>query len=141
MIQKQTCIHLPFAGRKRKFELRIGEIGELERLCNAGIGAIYFRLVSEQWRYDDIRETIRLGLMGGGESQATAHMFVERYIDVGPKREHLAVAAKILNALIEGVDPPKGAGERAEKSAPPATSPPSTKPAAQSDFAPEQSTQ
>lgn len=141
MNAKETHIYLDFAGRRRNFELRIGEVGELERLCAAGVGAIYARLLVEQWRYDDVRETIRLGLMGGGVSEADAQMFVENYVDRGPKRAHVLLAAQILSAFIDGVAPPKDAGETAEKSAPPATSPPSTKPAAPSDSTQGQSTE
>ncbi|ATQ67733.1 MULTISPECIES: gene transfer agent family protein [Methylosinus] len=127
----QTCIHADLAGRRRKFELRLGEIGELERLCNAGIGAIYMRLVSMQWRNDDIRETIRLGLMGGGASEPDATMVVMRYIDPEPKGRHLALAASILSACIEGAPEGNAEGE-GPKSDASETSPPSTKSAAPS---------
>jgi hypothetical protein len=32
-----------FAGRPCRFQLRLGEMAELERLCGAGIGAIFMR--------------------------------------------------------------------------------------------------
>jgi hypothetical protein len=134
-----AAIYLDFAGRKRKFELRIGEIGELERVCLAGIGEINMRLLTERWRYDDIRETIRLGLMGGGASEMDAQMLIETYVDANPLRRHVGMAADILHALIEGADAPKAQGET-DASGAPATSPPSTKPAAPSDLTLEPST-
>ncbi|WP_424360251.1 gene transfer agent family protein [Methylocystis parvus] len=140
MTDKQTCVYAQFAGRRQKFELRLGELGELERLCRAGVALIFGRLVSETWFYDDVRETIRLGLMGGGASEVDADMLIERYVDAGPKRIHVALAASIISAFIDGVDVPKGEGEK-EASAPPATSPPSMKPAGPSDSAREPSTE
>lgn len=139
MSARLTCFYADLGGRRRKFELRLGEVAELERLCRAGVGAIGLRLVSEQWSYDDLRETIRLGLMGGGASEADAQMLVENYVDAGPKRMHLLLAASIVAAFIEGIDPPKEDGET-EQSGAPATSPPSTKPAAPSDSIQEPST-
>jgi hypothetical protein len=124
-----TAIYRDFAGRRRKFELRLGEIGELERICNAGIAAILTRLTYMQWRYDDIRETIRLGLMGGGASEADATMLALHYLDPRPKGEYLQLAADILSACIAGVEPGKDQGESESKDAP-ATSPPSMKSAA-----------
>jgi hypothetical protein len=121
-----TAIYRDFAGRRRKFELRLGEIGELERLCAAGIGAILLRLSTMQWRYDDIRETIRLGLQGGGASEPDATSIALNYVDARPKGEFLQLAADILNACIVGVEPGKAQGETKEHDAP-ATSPLSTK--------------
>jgi hypothetical protein len=119
-----TAIYRDLAGRRRRLELRLGEIGELERLCGAGLGAIYLRVVSMQWRYDDIRETIRLGLQGGGASEPDATAIAMRYLDPRPKGEFLALAASILSACIDGV--PEG-NEDGERSAGPETSPPSTR--------------
>lgn len=127
-----TCLYRDLAGRRRKFELRLGEIGELERICNAGVAAILLRLSTMQWRYDDIRETIRLALQGGGLSEPDATAIALHYLDARPKGEFLQLAADILNACIMGVEPGKAAGET-EQSGAPATSPPSMKSAAPCD--------
>jgi hypothetical protein len=124
---QHTAIYRDLAGRRRKLELRLGEIGELERICGAGIAAILLRLSTMQWRYDDIRETIRLGLMGGGASEPDATAIVMRALDPAPKGTYLQLAADLLNACIIGVEPGKEQGETAESGAP-ATSPPSTRP-------------
>lgn len=132
----RTAVDRPFAGRTRRFQLRIGEIGELERLCGAGIGAIQLRLAGHQFRFADIREAVRLGLEGGGASEPEATGLVMRYVDRAPIAEHIQLAADILSACIAGVpepedeDPPgKPTAERTD----PATSPPSTAPAAPQD--------
>lgn len=129
----RTAIDHVFAGRSRRFQLRIGEIGELERLCGAGIGAIQLRLTGHQFRLADIREAVRLGLEGGGASEPEATSLVMRYLDPAPIAEHIQLAAYILSACIAGVpepedeDPP---GKPMAGSPDPATSPPSTEPAA-----------
>jgi hypothetical protein len=135
-----TAIYRDFAGRRRKFELRLGEIGELERICNTGIAAILTRLTYMQWRYDDIRETIRLGLVGGCASEPDATMLALHYLDPRPKGEYLQLAADILSACIAGVEPGKDQGESESKDAP-ATSPPSTKSEAPLDSPQETSTE
>jgi hypothetical protein len=122
--QLHTAVYRDLAGRRRKLELRLGEIAELERLCGAGIAAVLVRLSTMQWRYDDIRETVRLGLMGGGASEPEATAIVMRALDPAPKGAHLQLAADVVNACVMGVAPGKDEGEGAASAAP-ATSPPS----------------
>lgn len=128
-----TWIIADFAGQRRKFELRIGEIGELERLTHSGIAAILTRLVSMQWRNDDVRETIRLALIGGGTSEAGATGLALYTLDVAPKGQFLQLAADILAACINGAAPKKADGEGTGPPETPATSSPSTGSAAASD--------
>jgi hypothetical protein len=45
---------------------KVGLIFDLEEKCRAGIGLIYARLASGSYFLNDVRETIRLGLIGGG---------------------------------------------------------------------------
>lgn len=99
----RTTVRAPFAGQDRTFRLRLGEIGELERLCSAGIGEIMMRLASHRFRAADIRDTIRLGLEGGGLFEPDATALVMRYLDDEPIGEHLNLAADILTAAVSGV--------------------------------------
>jgi hypothetical protein len=135
-----TSVWRDFAGRRRKFELRIGEIGELERLCEAGIGAIFTRVSTMQFRLADIRETIRLGLEGAGllESEATA--LVLRYLDGRPLLEHIQIAADILIACCTGIEEDLPGKAPAETPDAPATSAPSTNSGAPPDSPPATST-
>lgn len=100
-----TTVHYArFAGRRRRFCLRIGEIGELEELCGSGVGAIWKRLALLEFRHADIRETIRLGLIGGGELvPGAAETLVARFVDDHPLAETVDLAVSIMRALIEGV--------------------------------------
>ncbi|TDX63997.1 tail tube GTA-gp10-like protein [Methylosinus sp. sav-2] len=130
-----TTVHYAvFGGRRRRFCLRIGEIGELEDLCSAGVGAIWRRLALLEFRHADIRETIRLGLIGGGEMQpGAAEALVSRLVDARPLAESVDLAVAIMRALIEGVteEAKRAPGKETAESAPdaPETSPPISSPA------------
>ena len=124
-----TAVDAIFAGRSRTFDLRIGELGELERICNAGIGEIALRLSTHQFRHADIRETIRLGLRGGGLGDAEATALVMTIVDGHPLADHLELAQSIVGGLLHGM-PAKKAPAEGQATASPATSPPSTTPAA-----------
>jgi hypothetical protein len=131
-------------GKEHSFRLGIGELRELQDLCNAGPATILARLMSAQpqanglrrpdpdtyglgandpdyaadfntysllrsiggdWRIDDIRETIRLGLIGAGMSSTDAFIAVSRYVDQVdkyPPVENTGTAAVILIHALAG---------------------------------------
>lgn len=94
------------------FCLRIGEARLLQEACNAGPPTVLHRLVNQQYYVDDFRETIRLGLIGGGMSQAEALDKVKRFVDSRPWEESRLIAAAILSAAMGGVeDEPVGKAE------------------------------
>lgn len=93
----------PFAGQGRTFRLRLGEVGELERLCNAGIGAIAMRLATHQFYNADVRETVRLGLQGGGLDEPTATALIMSAFDDRPLSAHIELAALIIKAYLDGI--------------------------------------
>lgn len=131
-----TSLELKFGDGDYVFALPIPQLRELQRLCGAGIFAIYGRVLKgrfvigeqvvadtadAQAFLDDILETIRLGLIGGagglvaGEevkvSALRARQLVETYCyPAAPLRESWSVAAAILAACIEGYEPPGEAG-------------------------------
>jgi len=125
-----TALHADFAGRTLKFELPIGEIGELERRCNAGIGEIMVRLAAHRFFAHDIVETIRLGLIGGGLSQADAETLMRWNVFGRPLAENLQLAGSILEAAVSGVPAPGNPATEGASDAAPETSPSSTDPAA-----------
>ena len=106
----------------------------LERACDAGIFGIVHRLASHHGRLADIRETIRLGLMGGSDlSDAEATRLVMDAVDGRPLSEALPLAAEILNAVINGLPEPEetdvgqdASGKEMAESETPAGSPPGT---------------
>ena len=135
----RRTVRAAFAGQDRTFRLRLGEIAELERCAGTGIGEIMMRLASHRFKQADIRDTVRLGLEGGGLPEPEATVLVMRYVDEEPLGEHLQLAADILSAAVSGVPETPGKAEEARTSDP-ATSPPSTVPAPPSGYGPETST-
>ncbi len=137
-----TAVYRHLGGRDHRFELRLGEIRELERLCNSGVGGIWRRIAVLEFKLDDLRETIRLGLIGGGDcSHPEAEAIVRFSVDGRPINEYFSLALDIVKAAFEGVTPgkPKGAQERANGA--PETSAPITGSAAPRDSRPGTSTQ
>lgn len=126
----RTLVTAPFAGRSCRFQLRLGEMAELERLCGAGIGAIFMRLGTHQFTHRDVWDAIRLGLEGGGMSGVAASALVLRYQDE-PLMDYLPLAGQIVAAAVNGVPKASAAGKAAtegESQADPATSRSSSRP-------------
>lgn len=127
MATEKTTIRRRFAGRDRIFRLRLGEIEQLEAACGSGVGGVFVRLATLQHKVADIRETIRLALIGGGLVPSQADQLVEDYVDGAPLVENQQLAVDILEALHNGVkdaekDMPETSG-KAGGSGNPATSP------------------
>jgi hypothetical protein len=122
-------VRAPFGGRDRNFQLRLGEMAELERICNAGIGEIMARLATHRFGVNDIWESIRLGLEGGGSSPVEAEALVMRYHPPAyPIADFLGLAIKIVQGAVNGVPEGNAETEGASDQAP-ATSPSSSAPA------------
>lgn len=125
-----TAIDLDFAGQKFTFWLPLPRIIELERGGNAGKGKSVFRMYDElgaglgftpdgapvyinggDARTEDMRNVIRLALMGGNSDgtgdevgPTRAAQLVEDYVyPARPLVEGVALAWAILNAAINGV--------------------------------------
>jgi len=98
-----------------RFRLPIKQMEELQEICNAGPQELLTRLRTGTWKLRDIREPIRLGLIGGGDATpAQALKLVERYVDERPLIENAAVAQAIVLAAVIGFeDDPPGESEAA----------------------------
>ena len=101
----RTLIRRHFAGLERPFDLRIGEITALERICDCGIFGIVQRIVRHEAKAADIRDTVRLGLMGGGLPEPEASALVRDNIDGYPLAHQLPLAADILMSVVNGLPP------------------------------------
>lgn len=127
-----TALTLHYGDGEYLFDLKLPQLAELQEKRGAGVFRIYGRVLAGRYLLDgetlgvpaegeafaeDLFETIRLGLIGGGEgmvdgqavavSALTAKLLVERYSHNAPLREAWATAAAILGARIEGYIPPK----------------------------------
>lgn len=113
-------VTLEWADSEYLFALKAKQIEELEKLCDEGIGRICVSVFNKvDFRLIHIRETIRLGLIGGGMDAVSAKRLVDTYVDGYPihpymidkdgkktedKRGPLVVAGAILNAVYFGWD-------------------------------------
>lgn len=138
-----------FGGEICRFALPIGQLRELQGKCDAGPATILTRLVTKQaalatmpapkdakeasimqvlhllggdWRVDDIRETVRLGLIGGGKTPSEAFTLVARYVDARPPLENLPLAAAILLSALVGPEDDQVGKQPTEKDQNDATS-------------------
>lgn len=129
-----TALELEFADGAYLFDLKLPQLAELQTVRKSSIFSIYGRVCAGRYVLDgepivipqegaafsdDIFETIRCALIGGGRgivngaemavSALTAKRLVENYCHAAPLRESWGIAAAILGARIEGYDPgPKG---------------------------------
>jgi hypothetical protein len=128
---------------KYPFRLGIGQLEELQEKCGVGPPKIAWRLGTSEWRVADVRETLRLGLIGAGMAADQAATLVRRYASDGQLLENVLPALLVINAAIQGTpDEPLGKDEGAETEGstetetPSSPSPPSTSSAPHSDSPP-----
>lgn len=121
----QLIAHRQFFGdREREFKLDPELILELERTTGTGIGELSRRVFGGAFRHRDLTETIRLGLIGGGETPEAAAALVRTYVHGRPLTEGHALAVAILGALWSGTGAGQDTaqGENAPEGAPEADS-------------------
>jgi hypothetical protein len=111
-------IELNFPDQPRIFALKIGQLRLLQEKCGAGPMAVLRRLSSGDWLVDDVIETLRLGLIGGGVKLEEA-VKLRAEIEQRPLGEAVPAAIVVLSAALVG--PPDeafddtGQGDDAEK--------------------------
>lgn len=130
-MSRHGTIRLVWGGDERPFRLSFKELRELQELCTlptdklvSGPLSIATRLGEGTWRVQDIRETLRLGLVGGGMPSNEATRLVIRHVEEydTPLAEHALHARAIIFAALMGArEDPAGKSDAAEESAPTAT--------------------
>jgi Phage tail tube protein, GTA-gp10 len=96
-------IELEWADKRYRFRLAFGQLCELQQLRNAGAIEIMTRLAERRWYVEDIREIIRVGLIGGGMNPTEARVLVTLYIEQRPPMESEQTAMLIIGAAMAGV--------------------------------------
>ncbi len=97
-------IELTWGDGTHKFNVaKIKSALELEEKCDAGVAQIFQRIRSDSWKINDVRETLRLGLIGGGMTPDKALVLINRYCDDRPWAESLQPAIYVLMAAMLGV--------------------------------------
>lgn len=105
-MSRDASITFEWADSEYTFRLAVAQLRELQedKRVDAGPMWIYARLESGQWRVDDLIQTIRLGLIGGGMKPDEARTKVRRYVEGRPWSESIVPAQKILLASIVGAE-------------------------------------
>lgn len=122
-------ITAPFGDGDQTFRLALAQLLELQEKADAGPMELLARLRGISWRVQDVRETVRLGLIGGGMSPPDALRLVQRYVDGRPLLESVPIAALVLMAALQGpeeIAPGKAEATEETGASPP---PPYTDPA------------
>lgn len=115
-MSRDASITLPFAGDETLFVMSWGEIIRLQEVRNCGPYVVLDRLVSGNWLVEDIREVIRIGLIGGGMDVAKAIKLVREHVEKRPPLESLVIAQRILGAgLVGAPDEPPGEDQAANQ--------------------------
>lgn len=95
-------VSFDWADGNHTFALKWGQLIELQEKCDAGPYVVLQRLGDNEWRMEDVSETIRLGLIGGGMTPVAAKALVDRYVKERPPVESITPAQVILAAALIG---------------------------------------
>lgn len=110
-MSRDASITTDFADGTYTFRLAWGQLSGLQDSCDAGPYVILERLSNGTWRMNDIRETIRYGLIGGGLTPVAAVNLVREYVESRPPFENLLLARAVLSAGLMGA-PDEKVGEQ-----------------------------
>lgn len=92
-------------GGEHAFKLGIGQLRALQSATDVGPLFLLGRIGGSQWFVDDILETIRLGLIGGGMDEAAAKKLVNRVFsddNTSAFYKHVVLATRILRDAVMG---------------------------------------
>ncbi len=96
-------IEADFADGHYEFRLAWGELEKLQDSLDCGPLVVLDRLQMRQWKIRDVREVIRLGLIGGGLDAGKALKLVRAYVeDDGSVMLNAVLAFRILAASLVG---------------------------------------
>lgn len=106
-------VQINWVGGEHEFTLRLGDLRALQKNCDAGPEQILLRVYSTDWRVDDLIETLRLGLIGGGMEPKEAGPLVTKLFEQHPKTLFKTPAMAILTDALFGSedDPLPGEGK------------------------------
>lgn len=100
-----------FGDADHTFTLTDDMILELERVTDAGIGALYQRTVAMAFKATDLALIIRLGLIGAGMNPQQAKTLTDTYAANRPFNEVFPLALDILDARWSGTETTKEKSE------------------------------
>ncbi|WKL57237.1 gene transfer agent family protein [Asticcacaulis sp. ZE23SCel15] len=101
-MSRNAQIEAIFGDGPHTFRLGIKQLIELQEKTDCGPRLLLSRLQTGTWRIADLRETLRIGLIGGGMSPYDALSLVDRYAIEGWLIEAEAPAKLALMAALLG---------------------------------------
>lgn len=104
-MERHAAVELDWADGTFTFRLGIAELEELERKLDKSVFTLAAELGSRQCRSYEIRESIRIGLIGGGMSPTDALAKVRRYMDERPLDDNRDVAYAVVLASMMRLKP------------------------------------
>lgn len=115
---RNGVVEFDFGDDRHRFRLALGELEELQEKTGVGPFMLMQRLITGEWRTQDVTNTLRLGLVGGGMRPLDALELVRRYVEQRPDWLSNAAAARlVIFAALAGAPeeaPGKSAAPEAE---------------------------
>lgn len=102
MSARDGSVTIAWADGEHTFRLGIKQLEELQEKCNAGPPLVMARLSARMWFLHDVRETLRLGLVGGGMEPEKARLLVNRYAADGHLMKAALVAYTVITTALVG---------------------------------------
>lgn len=100
---RNAVVDLDFGGGSYRFRLAMGELEELQEVTGVGPYHCLRRLLAGEWHLQDVRDTLRLGLIGGGLLANDALKLTRRYVDDRPDwLRNATLAIAVLSAALAG---------------------------------------
>lgn len=95
---------LVWDGGEHPFRLGLGQLRALQSATGVGPLFLLGRITGSQWLVDDIIDTVRLGLIGGGMSEEAAKKLVVQVFehDTPALYRSVLVAVRILSDAVMG---------------------------------------
>lgn len=105
------AIDLTWNGGEHSFLLTVDLLKALQERCDAGPRWVLARLLENRWYVEDVVETIRLGLEGGGLEKEEARKLVKWNVEERPLTESVLTAAYVLKYSLFGGGEEEDLGE------------------------------
>ena len=93
-----------FADGDYTFALKYAAVAEYEKAEDKSLFATLRAALAGEWFLKDVREIIRLALIGGGTPPTDALRLVRDYVEARPLAENTTLFTDILAATFFGVD-------------------------------------
>lgn len=118
-MSRQADINIVWGDGETYFRIGIGEMEKLQEARDVGPFVLLDRLLAGRWFVQDIRETLRWGLIGGGKTPVEAARLLKLYFEgFVPGGENLIAAQRVLGAALVGVEEEVGKKPAAASQAP-----------------------